>query len=198
MVTSCTSKVSICLGKCTGTEQNTVMKGSLKMGRLPSSVSSKTGNWIQPKYSVLAVKESSKNRKHMLILFQKQLQKNLCEYYTRDIGVIHRPHDNIGGCLSGPRSFRDWRYKVIKWHGWTWSCGRSNNNQQSSGPMVCESSYMYCLLCRSWTGKHCTENLEENIGSNDTLNHNLSRLNDTVIPRKTCILHFLTHRSRRN
>ena len=32
MVTSCTSKVSIYLGKCTGTEQNTVMKDSLKNG----------------------------------------------------------------------------------------------------------------------------------------------------------------------
>lgn len=141
MVTSCTSKVSIYLGKCTGTEQNTVKKGS------PSSISSKIGNWTQPNHSVLAVEENSaKNKKCMLVfLFQKQLQKNLCECYIRYVGVIHRLNGNVGCCLSGPKSFRVWRYKMVKWHSWAWSYERSNKNHQSSGPMLCGFSYVYSL-----------------------------------------------------
>lgn len=159
MVMSCTSKVSIYLGKRTGIEKND--ERVWKMGRLASSISSKIGNWIQPIHSVLAVKKNSKNKKCMLILlFQKQLQKNLCECYTMRVGVIHRLYDNGGCCLSGPKSFRHWRYKTVKWHSWAWSCERSNKNHQSSGPMVCGSSCVYSLLCRSWAGKHCSENLE--------------------------------------
>lgn len=78
------------------------------------------------------------------------------------------------------------------------SCERSNDDWWFLCPMVRGSSYVYSLLCWSWTGKHCVESLEEKVGFNDTLNHNLSRLNDTVIPRNTCTLHFPTHRSRRN
>lgn len=177
------------------------MKDSLKNGST-SIIRIKQNcqlNSAQPLCSCSGRELGKEQKKCMLILlFQKRLQKNLCEGFIRFVGVIHRLYDNAGCCLSSPKSCRDWRSKMGKWHGWSWSCERSNRDHQSSSPMLCGFSYVYSVLCWSWTVKHCIENLEEKIGSNGTLNHNLSRLNDTVIPRRTCILYFLAHRSRRN
>lgn len=94
-------------------------------------------------------------------LFQRQLQKNLCECYIQCVGVIRRPYGNIGCCLSGSKNLRDWRCKMVKWSSWTWSCERSNKNHQSSGPTLCGLICVYSLLCQYRTGKHCIKNRED-------------------------------------
>lgn len=71
-------------GKVLGLSKIQWRKVVWKMGRLPSSISSKTGNWTQPNHSVLAVEENSAKNKKMhasLIISEAAPEKSLWILY---------------------------------------------------------------------------------------------------------------------
>lgn len=90
---------------------------------------------------------------YAILLFQKQLQKNLCGCYIRCIELIYRLHDNLPGwLLTGPKSFMNWRYKT----------GRSGNQVRREAVRITGHQvprYVGLGACtvlqQSWAGKQC-------------------------------------------
>lgn len=121
---------------------------------------------------------------YAILLFQKQLQKNLCGCYIRCIELIYRLHDNLPGwLLTGPKSFMNWRYKT----------GRSGNQVRREAVRITGHQvprYVGLGACtvlqQSWAGKQCMEKFILSIS-----NHRLSRLSGVWFQEKS-LLHCIS------